>query len=967
MLPIGEVLADVVESLERSANLVLEAPPGAGKTTLVPLALLSSSKWLDGGRIVMLEPRRLASKAAARRMASMLGESVGQTVGYTIRGESAVSAATRIEVCTSGVLLRRLQRDASLPGVAALLLDEVHERGVDTDAVLALAAHAQSLLRPDLRVLAMSATLGGSLAADCSRVLRGAPVVSSAGRSWPVRIEHLPEPGKGRGDLEEATAAAVRKALDESPGCVLVFLPGAHEIRRVARLLSSCPVPVLPLYGDLPAAAQEAALAAPPPGGRRVVLATSIAESSLTVAGVRVVVDSGLSRASAFNPNVGFSRLVTRKTSAASAEQRAGRAGRVAPGVAYRLYSAASGASRQPQATPEILACDLAPLALELAIWGASPGELAWLDPPPQGGLAAASALLVSLGCLSPDGRPTDHGRACATLGTHPRLAHMLLRARDAGCVTSACLLAAVLEERDPLRRGETPAVGGPGADVRLRMDAASGALRPGSPSLAGFAVDPSVVQRINDNARLLRAQIDDATRGSAPSSTALLPAGDDTAFLVGLLLACAYPDRVATARDAGTYLLANGKTASFADARLEPLAAHNWVVAADVDGDTTRPRIFAAAPLPPDCVHHPWVACLVSDETRVFWSPKTSGATARRVRSVGAIVLSEAVLPTPTGDALAAALCVGIREHLGLSSLPWTKALRSFRARAQFLVQFAPSAVSTAGLETLPALDDAALLSSLEIWLAPFIPAGVSSKAGLASVDLDAALRSLFSPPQLRFIDAAAPIHFLVPSGSKLPIDYEQAHHNGGTRLLSLLAIRVFGEAESSVSQACPYSRFVCRKCFPSSQAPALQACRCASSFSRLRAGRWRARRICHRSGHRHPAMRQCARTCVGNTQNMCGRCLRMCWTQRRPQSENHALSIEIHDNSSKTCLIEYGKACPSTRTDNHHCSCGAPINSSVFVTQYVNRNSDGLVSISKFPSHNMRNFQPERPRRLQ
>jgi len=548
-LPIGEVLPSILEALEQAPSLVLEAPPGAGKTTLVPLALLAHAGWLDGGRVVVLEPRRLAAKAAARRMAAALGERVGGTVGYSVRGDSATSNRTRVEVVTTGVLLRRLQRDPSLAGIACVLLDEFHERGCDADLALALAAQSQALLRPELRIAVMSATLGGTLAAQCQAVLRDARLIQSAGRAFPVQVRHLAEPGRGRGELEEATAQAVQLALREvAEGDCLVFLPGAPEIRRVLRLLDGAvgSASVMPLFGDLAQEAQDAALAPPPPGVRRVILSSAIAESSLTIPGVRIVVDSGLSRRAAFSPANGLSRLVTVRTSGASEAQRAGRAGRTAPGFCYRLYGAAAGAQREEQTPPEILSADLAPLALELAVWGASAESLAWVTPPPAAALQAAALLLRRLGTLTEAGAPSEHGRACAALGVHPRLAHMIARAAEAGPAAArlACSVAALLEERDLLRKGAGAIVGGPGADLRLRLAALEGRLGDGAPELGGWDVDRGVQARVRDSARLLYGQLLDALGEPAPAAAPL-----DGTHAVGLLLALAYPDRVGASR----------------------------------------------------------------------------------------------------------------------------------------------------------------------------------------------------------------------------------------------------------------------------------------------------------------------------------------------------------------------------------------------------------------------------------
>ncbi len=608
----------------------------------------------------------------------------------------------------------------------------------------------------------------------------------------------------------QAVVAAIRRALGEAPGDALVFLPGAPEIRRVQRLLDGRlgrSVVAMPLFGDLPQEAQDAALAPPPAGERRVVLATSIAETSLTIPGVQIVVDAGLSRRSAFSPGTGLSRLVTVKTSAASAEQRAGRAGRTAPGVCYRLYGEVAGAQRAAQTPPEILTADLAPLALELATWGAAPegDDLAWLDAPPAAGMAVARSLLQRLGALdAATGAPTPHGRRIATLGAHPRVAHMVIRAAESGpqAARLACLLAALLEERDVLRKGPTAIVGGPGADVRLRVDAVLGRRRSGDPDLSGWDVDAGVAARVRDGAALLQSQLlasaEEAGAGDEAQPGFRLDAEELSA--VGLLLSLAYPDRIGRARPGkpGTYLLAGGKQASLQNPQQEPLtAASEWIVAADVDGDPTSGRIFCAAPLPANAAEHPWLAPLVQTEERVFWNPSAGTAGARRVRLLGAIVLSEDVLPAPKGDALLRAVLGGVRDHLGMAALPWTRATRAWRQRVQFLRSYAAAAGAAAGVEPLPDLSDTALLASLDGWLAPFL-SGVSTKAQLASVDVDAAVRLLLTPAQARFVESAAPTHFEVPSGSRLPIDYAEADRNGGVPVLEVRLQEMFSFAAS-------------------------------------------------------------------------------------------------------------------------------------------------------------------------
>ena len=801
-LPITEVLADVVSALESHSNLVLEAPPGAGKTTIVPLALLAHAKWLGGtSRIVMIEPRRLAARAAARRMAAALSQRVGDLVGYTVRGESVVSAATRIEVVTSGVLVRRLQRDPGLSRICAILLDEFHERGLDSDLVLALAANAQAELRPDLRLVVMSATLGDGLAQRTAEMLCNAPVVRSQGRSFPVDIIHLGEPPPG--ELERATAVAVRRALQEQPlGDMLVFLPGAPEIRRTQALLEDSlgsRVEVLPLYGELPQEQQDAALA-PRVGEqlRRVVLSTSIAESSLTIPGVRLVIDCGLSRRSVFNPGTGLSRLVTVKTSTSSADQRAGRAGRTQPGACYRLYGA--NTNRDAHTPPEVESADLASVALELALWGGH--DLPWLDPPPSGALTVARSLLKDLGAVdATTGSPTTHGTRMAALGVHPRLAHMLLRAHSAGPSASrlACDLAALLEERSLLRKGGDAIVGGPGADIRLRVAALRGQLRDGDAQLGGWDVDRGVASRVRSASTQMMDQLEAFCMQQGEDTGAVSPSmdADSDPFAAGLLLSLAYPDRIGKGRSGrdGGFTLAGGKQAAFWRAQEEPLMAFGstWLVAADVDGDPTRPRILAAAPLPPLAAEHPWIAPLANTEDRVFWNPSAGVAAARRVRTLGAIVLAEDTLPAPQGEALTAALLCGIRDHLGLTALKWSRDTRAWRARVQFLATYAGDAAVAAGCAPLPDLSDGALLTSLEIWLAPFL-SGVTTKAQLASTDVSNALRLMLTPKQLRFVEEAAPTHFTAPSGSRIPINYDSCITNGGVPEVAVRLQEMFG-----------------------------------------------------------------------------------------------------------------------------------------------------------------------------
>jgi ATP-dependent helicase HrpB len=579
LLPIEPVLPELARALLTEGRAVLQAPPGAGKTTRVPLFLLDQP-WLAGQRILLLEPRRVAARAAARRMASTLGQQVGATVGYRVRRESQVSRATRIEVVTEGILTRMIQSDPALEGTGLVVFDEFHERSLHADLGLALTLSSRALLRPDLRLLVMSATLDGAAVA---RLLDGAPVISSEGRSYPVELRYRPRRPEVR--VERAVAEAVLTSVAEDAGDLLVFLPGAGEIRRVQSELSGLPaqVDVRPLHGMLSGADQDLAIAPSPPGRRKVVLATSIAETSLTLEGVKVVIDCGLARVPRYSPRSGMTRLATVRVSRASADQRCGRAGRTAPGVCYRLWGAADDLHLEARAAPEILESDLAPLALELAAMGISDaGELAWLDPPPAAALAEGRALLRQLDALDGLGRITPHGRRLATLGTHPRLGHLLLRGQAAGAGDAAARLAALLEDRDPLRADQ----GAGDADIQLRLDLLAGRDTP--PVYHGMRVDQPSVQRMRQEARSWMQQLRDQPRGgSAPLST-------------GALLALAYPDRVGQRRpeQAGRFLLRNGTGAITTS---PSLLLSDWIVAADLDGDRRESRVWLAASLDGD------------------------------------------------------------------------------------------------------------------------------------------------------------------------------------------------------------------------------------------------------------------------------------------------------------------------------------------------------------------------------
>jgi len=774
-LPIEPVLPELLSALAERGLAVLQAPPGAGKTTRVPLALLDEP-WLAGRKIVVLEPRRLAARAAARRMAAMLGESVGQTVGYRVRLDTRVGPKTRIEVVTDGLFLRQLQDDPAIEEVGAVLFDEFHERGIDSDLALALCLEARGALRDDLRLCVMSATLDG---APVAALLGGAPMVTSKGRAFPVETRHLDAPAPGV-RIEDAVASTVRRALAEEPGNLLVFLPGAGEIRRVQALLDGAGlepnVHLAPLYGDLPADAQDRAIGPTPPGVRKVVIATPIAETSLTIEGIRVVIDSGLMRVPRFDPRSGMTRLVTVKVSQASAEQRRGRAGRLEPGVCYRLWPEPAHRALPPFTAPEILDADLAPLALELAMWGvADANSLTWLDPPPASSMAQARELLRELGALDEGGAVTTHGRRMAGFGVHPRLSHMMLAGKERGLGGLACQVAALLGERDIVKAQP----GFRDSDLRLRVELLrgldddgrfGGRLRTGR----GLTVERGGAQQALKQSRQwmrqLRVNADEGDVGST-----------------GLLVALAYPDRIGQRRSgsgaggqAAQYRLSNGRGAFFAQP--EPLSAEDWLAVADLDGAAREARIFLAAPVTQAELEDAF-AGQIRNETVVAWDGREQAVLARRRRMLFALALEDKRLPDPPTDAITAAMVQGIRE-MGLACLPWSDELRKWQARVSFLRRVEG--------EEWPDVSDGALLATLEEWLAPFL-SGVSRRAHLDRLDLGGALKGLLPWAMQKRLEAEAPTHVEVPSGSRVPIDY--------TAEEPVLAVRLqemFGLAET-------------------------------------------------------------------------------------------------------------------------------------------------------------------------
>jgi len=713
-LPIDAVLPDLTAALAAHGCAVLMAPPGAGKTTRVPLALLPAIP----GRILMLEPRRLAARAAAERMAQTLDEPLGRTVGYRIRGESV--PGTRIEVVTEGILTRMIQSDPELSGIGCVIFDEFHERSLNADLGLALAWEARGALRPDLALLVMSATLD---AQPVAALLDGAPVIRSDGRAFPVETRWLPRPLPAGSRLVPEAArliADAEAATRDMGGTILAFLPGEGEIRRVQAMLD-VPAEVLPLYGAMDFKAQRAALQSPD-SRRRIVLATAIAETSLTIPDVKVVVDAGRARRARFDPGSGMSRLVTERVSRAEAEQRRGRAGRVAPGLCYRMWARAEEGALPAFAPPEIAVADLAGLALELAIWGSDGRDLAFLTPPPEAALAEARALLRDLGALDGDNRITDHGRRLAPLPLHPRLGHMLVTAgRDAAD------LAALMAERDPLS--------GAPADLVLRL-AAIRDLR-AYQDRHPWPANPGTLHRIRDEAKRLRRM-----------------AGEGAGLSPGAMAALAYPDRIGLRRkgEQPRYVLSGGKGAILPEG--DALAAQRLIVATDLDGDAREARIRMAAPVTEDEIRALFPTRIETAEL-VEWSRRENRVIARRQERLGALVLADRALDDPDPQALAQAAFEGLRAN----GLTWTPGAARLRARIALLPDLGP-------------VDDESLLADPD-WLLPYL-GKARTLSDLRALDLAEALKARIGWDGQRRLDQAAPAHFVTPLGRKVPIDYD-------------------------------------------------------------------------------------------------------------------------------------------------------------------------------------------------
>ena len=741
-LPIDAVTGDLTRCLRQETRAVLVAPPGAGKTTRVPLALLDEP-WVRGKRLILLEPRRLAARAAAQRMADTLEDALGGVVGLRVRMQSRVSNRTRIEVVTEGVFARMILDDPGLEGVGAVLFDEFHERSLDADMGLALALDAQAGLREDLRILVMSATLDG---ARVSRLMGDCRVIESQGRAFPVETRHASRDPRAR--LEDEVARLVGRALAEEPGSLLVFLPGQGEILRTADLLreriKDPTVDIAPLFGAMDREAQDRAVQPAAQGRRKVVLATSIAETSLTIEGVRVVIDSGLARVQRYEPDLGLSRLETQRVSRAAADQRRGRAGRTEPGVCYRLWDEASTGAMEPYAAPEILSADLSGLVLDLAAWGArDPASLAWLDAPPAPAVKEARALLRDLDALDAQGAITDEGRAIRALPLPPRLARMVVDAARAGEAALAAQIALVLVERG---------LGGEGADIADRVQR--------------LRADRS--RRAEDGRRLAGGWEQAARRATGEAPIIASDLGD-----CGRLLALAWPDRIAKARGKpGEFLMANGR-AAFVEPH-DRLAREPYLAIAEVTGKASAARILSAAALSAADLEAVAGARLVTQEATTF-DRSAAALRTRRTQRLGAITLIEQTRPTPATPESSAELARGVAA-LGLERLPWTKAQSQLRDRVMFLRR--------TKTEDWPDLSLEALAQSPETWLAPFIE-GRTSLAAITPDDLDGALDALLPWDLKRKLDTEAPTHFEAPTGSRVAVDYEA---EGGP----VLAIRV-------------------------------------------------------------------------------------------------------------------------------------------------------------------------------
>ncbi len=746
-LPIDDILPELCASLERAPNAVVQAAPGAGKTTRIPLRLLNAP-WREGGKIIILEPRRLAARAAARRMAQTLDEPVGKTVGYRIQLDNKTGPDTIIEVVTEGILTRRLQSDPSLEGVAAVIFDEFHERNLQADLGLALCLDCQAGLREDLRILVMSATLDVD---PIAKLMGDVPVIVSAGRAFPIETRYLGKPpgDRFRDTLCPAVSSAVKQALRVETGSILTFLPGEGEIRRVENLLnlSSLPenVDVLPLYGALPQNQQDQAISPSPSGRRKIVLATAIAETSLTIEGIRVVVDAGRARNPRFDPQSGMTSLFTEPVSLAGATQRQGRAGRLEPGICYRLWDKAGEGAFRQFSQPEILDADLAPLALDLANWGIhDPDALNWLTAPPTGPFDQGRDLLRLLQAIDAQDRITAHGREMAKLPMHPRLAHMVIEGAKSGWANSACNVAALLTDRDIAQRNGRDRVA---VDLTLRVSALKGeqtSLPINRNALSRTrALAKQWLRRVPKNIRL------DHGRDLSPDEQ------------IGALVALAYPDRIAERRPGreSRYRLSNGKGAALPAE--DALRDAPYLAIASVSGEARDARIRIAAPISGATIEHLFENEIWEGETAT-WDSQSRSVIARRQKRLNAVVLNDTPAKNIPGDQIANALIDGIRD-IGLDCLPWSKEATEWRRRVLCFHQATGSG---------PDMSDSVLLETLEDWLLPYL-ADMSRLQHLKSLDMLAILKTQLDWSAQQTMDKQVPSHFTVPSGSSIRIDY--------------------------------------------------------------------------------------------------------------------------------------------------------------------------------------------------
>ena len=772
-LPIDAALPELTAALRAGNTAVLVAPPGAGKTTRVPL-MLADEDWAKGKRILVLEPRRIAARAAAERMARTLGQRVGGKIGLRVRFGSNVSRDSAIEIITEGIFTRMVLDDPALDGVAAVLFDEFHERSLDADLGLALARDAQQGLREDLKLLVMSATIDGARVAT---LLGGAPIIESEGRAFPVDTRYA---GRDERHIEPQMADTITRAMRAEPGSVLAFLPGVAEIRRTQNQLEGRidkTTDVVTLYGAMAGDEQDRAISPAPSGRRKIVLATSLAETSITIEGVRIVVDSGLSRVPRYEPDVGVTRLETVRVSRAAADQRRGRAGRTEPGVCYRLWDEPQTASLEPYAKPEILAADLSSFALDLAAWGAASDKLAFLDPPPRAAMSEAIALLRELGALDADGRITEEGKLLRRLPLPPRLARMVVDAASEGEAERAAEVAALIGERG---------LGGDDIDLRLRLNALHRDRSPRGRDARVMAkrwAEIAAPRSQNDPSPIVGEGWEggrEATRSRDRSTPNLSPqGGGDHPFSIGSLLALAYPERIAKNRSAsnGSFLLVNGRGANVDAA--SPLAREPFLAVAELTGTAAQGRVLLAAPITPEEIEIRF-ADRIEARDEVTFDTASASLRGRRSRRLGSIVLAEQPFPVSASEETAQKLAVGI-ARLGIARLPWTKALKQWRDRVMFL--------RASEGDEWPDLSDEALTASATEWLAPAF-LDKTALGAMSEDELDGALHGLLPWTLRRRLDAEAPTHFEAPTGSQVPIDYEA---EGGPKI-SIRVQELFG-----------------------------------------------------------------------------------------------------------------------------------------------------------------------------